>query len=570
MQRLFIFTMLSAVFLFAFKQGEKIYPKNDFSAPVNFPIRLSGTFAELRPNHFHGGLDIKPSKTNLQGDPILAIGDGYISRIQVSAYGYGNALYVTHPNGYTSVYAHLQKFVPTIADYTMEKHYQSQSFELDLMLTPDKFPVSKGEQIGYLGTTGGSFGPHLHFEIQETRTEKTINPLFFGFDVADDKNPILQQLKIYELNHNHETVANTNYELKNVANGQYTLATPLLEISSNRIAIGLKAYDNVSGTTNANGIYSMDILQDNALIYRFEMEQFSYDETYYFNAHLDYGAWMNNEGFFNRGYRLKGNYQQNFYKALVNDGIIKLNNEPTVIEIIARDFHGNESHLKFSAKRSLILKTPESQVFNYLFPYNEGNIVKRSDIELYFRDSSFFENTYANIKVGYDGSSNVYSSTFHIHDEEIPIYHSFEIRLKPQRPVPEQFKSKLYISKCKNDEKSYIGGTWKGDWLTAKAPTFGNYTILLDTVAPKITPIEYFGMVKPSPRLSFKITENETDLKSYHAWVDNQWILMKHDAKMNLIYHQFDERVTTGEHHLKIVVTDLRGNKAIFEGKFIR
>lgn len=269
--RFFIFIIISTVFLLAFKNEEKNYPTNDFRSPIGFPIRLSGTFAELRPNHFHGGLDIKPKVNGKQGDAIFAIADGYISRISISAHGYGNVLYVTHSNGYTSIYAHLQKFIPAVTEYIEKRQYANQSFEFDEMVNAAEFPISKGEQIAYLGNTGDSFGPHLHFEIRDTKTDIPINPLYFGFNILDNKKPFLQQLKIYELNHNHETTNAKTYNISNLK-GVYQIQPNVLEIPSNRMAIGVKAYDQISGTSNANGIFSMDIFQDDSLIYRFEME----------------------------------------------------------------------------------------------------------------------------------------------------------------------------------------------------------------------------------------------------------------------------------------------------------
>ncbi|MFK7949209.1 MAG: M23 family metallopeptidase [Saprospiraceae bacterium] len=569
MQRILILLLISTLFLLAFK-NDKTYPKNDFVSPISFPIKLSGTFAELRPNHYHGGLDIKPSKRSRQGDAILSIGEGYISRIIVSSYGYGNGLYVTHPNGYTSVYGHLQKFTPEIADYALKKHYENESFELDLTLSPDELPVSKGKQIGYLGTTGGSLGPHLHFEIRDTEMGNRVNPLFFGFKISDVTKPLMKRLKVYELNHKHETQHTTDYNLKTIGDGRYKLSSDVIEVASNRMAIGLKVFDNISGTSNPNGIYEMSVYQDDSLIYHFKMNTFDYDETRYLNAHLDYAAWKNKEGYIYRGYRLKGNLQNNLFGKLVNDGVIRLSTEPTKVKIIAKDYKGNESSLEFKAKRSEVLRTNNSQTFNYIFPYNEGSIVKRSDIELHFADSSFYEDIYASIQVNFDGSSKVYSPTFHIGEEKIPIHRKYEIRIKPNSNITDSLKSKLYIAKCNNSKDSYVGGVWKDKWLTAKSRTFGDFAVLMDTIAPTITPLEFYGERKPSPRLSFKLADKGTGIKTYNGWVDGQWILMKYDGKKNIIYHTYDESISTGKHNIKIVVTDLRDNETIFESSFVR
>jgi hypothetical protein len=556
------------VFLLAFKNEEKSYPTNDFIAPIGFSIKLSGTFAELRPNHFHGGLDIKPSVRSKQGDAIFAVGDGYISRILVSASGYGNALYLTHPNGYTSVYAHLQKFTPAITEYVEKRQYANQSFEFDEKVAATEFPVSKGAQIAYLGNTGGSLGAHLHFEIRDTKTDIPINPLYFGFDVSDDKKPFLKQLKIYELNHNYETINTQIYNIRNVSD-QYLLQPDILEIPSNRMAIGLKAYDNVSGTSNANGIFSMDIYQNDSLVYRFEMEKVPNEDTRYLNAHLDYAAWFNGEGYFNRGYRLKGNHL-GIYKYLANDGVINLSNNQSRIVVVVGDFKGNKSELRFQVKRTEAINVANGNVFNYFFPYSEASIVKRSDLELHFSDSSFYEDIYANIQIANDYSDYAFSPTYQIHDEKIPVHRPFEIKLKLQRRIDEKLKSKLYIGKCKNGQNSYVGNKWKGEWLTAKTRSFGDYAIFLDTIPPTITPIDFEGEAKTSTLLGFKISDKETGIKTYNAWVDGEWILMKYDGKRGMMYHEFDERMTIGKHQLVIIITDLSNNQTTFEGVFVR
>lgn len=569
MQRILLLIVFSTTFLLAFKNDNKSYPQ-DFSSPVNFPIKLSGTFAELRPNHYHGGLDIKPKERNHQGDAILSVGEGYISRIVVSAHGYGNGLYVTHPNGYTSVYAHLQKFVPRIAAYVDAKHYELESFELDLSLTPEELPVLKGEQIGFLGTTGHSFGPHLHFEIRDTRSNQSINPLLFGFEVLDTQKPMMKSLKVYELNYKNEVERTENYGFKMTEEGEYQLQEDTIQVASNRMAIGIKVFDNISGTSNPNGIYALSIFQEDSLIVDFRMEMFDNEETRYLNAQSDYTAWQNGEGHYYRGYRLKGNLQQNLFNKLDNDGVIRLSKTPKKIKVIARDLKGNESILEFFAKRSPVLKSSENKVFNYILPYDEGSIIKRKRLELYFEDSSFYETVYTNIYENEDSSSEVFSSTFHIGEEVIPIHRPYEMRLKPSAYFDDSLRSKLYISHCKNGQTRYVGGTWKKGWLTATSRTFGDYVILLDTVAPTITPLEFYGNTKPSPRLSFKLSDEGTGIKSYQAWVDGKWILMKYDAKKNVIYHTFDEKIPFGEHSITLVVSDLRDNTTVFKSDFRR
>jgi len=569
MHRFLILTLVSSFFLLAAKQDKSEYPQNDFRSPIRFPLKLSGTFAELRPNHFHGGLDIKPQKRGRQGDAIVAIADGHISRIRCSAYGYGNALYVTHDNGYTSVYAHLQRFTSDLAKFAKEKQYENQAFELDYTLDSIQFSVKKGEQIGYLGTTGGSLGPHLHFEIRENSSKKTVNPLLFGFNVPDNSAPFMQLLKVYELNHLQETVNSIEYKIKKTSKNSYSIAEKTLQIPSNRVGFGLKTYDLISGTANHNGIYSMAIYANDSLIYGFEMDKFGYDETRFLNAHLDYEHWKETKGYINRGYILKGN-ELNIYTKKVENGIINLTNTATKIEIIATDIKGNSSKLAFEVIKSDAIPTNNSSTFNYILPYKEASIINRSDLKLHFKEGSFYENIYANIQVVYDGSSDVYSPTFHIHDANIPLHKPYEIKIAPNRFFDKSLTSKLYIGRCEDGKSGYVGGHWEADYLVAKTTTFGDFAILLDTISPLIKPIDFNGKTKKSPRLAFKITDDETGIKTYNVYVDGNWVLMKHDAKREVIFHEFDERTTVGEHQVKVEITDNRDNKAVFEALFLR
>lgn len=569
MQRFLIFLLISSIFLLAFKTEKTNYPQNVFRAPINFPILLSGTFAELRPNHFHGGLDIKPSKRGKQGDAIVAIADGYVSRIRSSAYGYGNAIYVTHENGYTSVYAHLQKFTSNLADFVKLKQYEIESFELDTNLNPEQFPVKKGEQIGYLGTTGGSLGPHLHFEIRENKSGKTVNPLLFGLNVSDNSPPFMQLLKVYELNHLHETVNSAEYKVKKVNKNSYSIAKKTLQISSNRVGFGLKTYDLISGTSNHNGIYAMAIYANDSLIYSFEMEKFGYDETRFLNAHLDYEHWRETKGYINRAYKLNGN-ELNIYTKMVENGVVNLTDQPTKIEIIATDIKGNSSNLTFEVTKANTIETPDYPTYNYILPYNEVSIIDRSDLKLHFEKGSFYEQIYANIHAVYDGSSDVYAPTFHIHNPNIPIHKAYEIKIAPNRFFHKSLTSKLYIGRCENGKSTYVGGNWEENYLTAKTTTFGDYSILLDTIPPIIKPLDFNGNQKKSPRLAFKITDKETGIKSYKAWINGSWVLMKHDAKTQVIFHQFDERTPKDEHQIKVEITDNRDNKTTFESTFLR
>lgn len=243
----FIGFILLLLFLVANSSSDS-YPDDYFRSPVKHGLRLSGTFGELRSNHFHAGIDIKSSRGAV-GDAIVAAADGYISRIQENAGGYGKALYITHPNGFTTVYCHLRDYTPTINEYVKSEQYARQTFALNLFPQPNQFPVKKGEKIGELGNTGSSGGPHLHFEIRDTETEEAINPLLFGFNVADNRVPRLHQIRVYELNEKRETLGARTFDLVSTKQG-YTVRGKVISVNSDKVGVALKAYDHMNGVTN--------------------------------------------------------------------------------------------------------------------------------------------------------------------------------------------------------------------------------------------------------------------------------------------------------------------------------
>ncbi|MCR5013229.1 MAG: M23 family metallopeptidase, partial [Bacteroidales bacterium] len=191
MKRLaFILILLTSVII---GRAQQTFPQ--YRSPLDIPIYLSATFAELRSNSFHAGIDIKTQ--GVEGKKVYAVADGYVSRIGVSPFGYGNVVYITHNDGYTSVYAHLQRFNKAIGNYVKDYQYRNKKFTSTIYPSKETFPIKAGDIIGFSGNTGGSFGPHLHFEIRHTASEKPVNPLYFGFDIKDDVRPNIKGVSVY-------------------------------------------------------------------------------------------------------------------------------------------------------------------------------------------------------------------------------------------------------------------------------------------------------------------------------------------------------------------------------------
>ena len=572
------FTLLFGIcfLIFSFDsvtEHTKSYPQDYFRSPVNHPIRLSGTFGELRPNHFHAGIDIK-TKNGGVGDPLFSVADGFVARIKVQAGGYGNCLYIKHPNGYTSVYAHMHEFSKELADFVKMKQYEQRSFSVDLYPNVGQFQFKKGDQIGKLGNSGSSQGPHLHFEIRDSRTQKPINPLLFGFPMADSRAPRMHQLKVYNLNDKRETIGTRTYNL--TQNGRkYKIKGDTLTINAWRAGFGLKVYDHHDHVTNWNGIYKLEMKTDDLVVFDFDMETFSFNETRYLNAHIDHKERVTKKAYFNRCYTLPGN-RLSIYNENVNQGVVTLHKgKPAKITMTASDVDGNESTLEFWVKRGDVT-TPEPKSYNYALKQSEDNMIQTDQLYLNIPRGALYENLYMKYETSAEVSSNYYSNVHHIQDYKTPVHRYFEIGIKPTKTIPENLKNKAFVAYCDRNNVVYnAGGNWKNGRLHAKVRSLGDYCIMTDDVAPTITPISFRNDMRGRNKMSFKITDNYRTTGrakglSFKATVDGQWILLEHDAKKNLVFHRFDDRIKAGEHQLKLIVEDNRGNRKVYERKFLR
>ncbi len=553
------------------RQPTKTYPQDYFRSPIDQTIRLSGTFGELRPNHLHSGIDIKATGGK-NGQPIYAIADGYIARIKVQSGGYGNALYLVHPNGYMSVYAHLQNFERKVANYVEKTQYEKQSFNVDLYLNGETFRVKKGEKIGNLGTSGRSFGPHLHFEIRDNKTQKPINPLLFGLKMEDDMRPKLHNVKIYHLNDKLETIDTKIHSLVKKGGGKYGVKGDTLTIGAWRAGFGIKVYDHHNGVTNWNGIYALEIYQDEQLIHAFDMETFSFGESRYINAHIDYAEQKLNKAYYNRSYKLPGNRLSIYEK---NEGVVTLHkDQPSKIKVVALDVDGNKAMLEFWVKRKEVIPS-NSGNYNYAMLFGKTNTINTGLMKAVFSKGTFYENAYLNYEQTADESDDIYSDMHHLHNESIPVHKYFDLSIKGDR-IPEHLRPKAFIAHCDSKQKmASNGGKWKDGYLTAKVRSLGDYCIMIDDTKPVIQPISFRHNMTSRSRMTFKITDNmPTTGKarglSFTATIDGKWILMRYDEKNDLLIHQLDERTPKGEHTLKITVKDDRGNKNIYQRQFIR
>ena len=231
------------------------------------------------------GLDIRTQqRENLR---VYAAAEGYISRVKIERFGFGRAIYITHPNGYSTLYAHLNDFYEPLNNYIKEKQYADQKWEQDFELRPDQFPVVKGQFVAYSGNTGGSAGPHLHFEIRDTKTGNNLNPWLFDFGIPDHIRPSVFRLYYYDRRYSTYQSGPVALPIKGI-NGEYTTINSVVTLHSPYISFGIAAGDKITATSNYYGIDEADVSVDDTLQSSFQLNNFSYDDTRYINASVDF------------------------------------------------------------------------------------------------------------------------------------------------------------------------------------------------------------------------------------------------------------------------------------------
>jgi Peptidase family M23 len=574
MKHLLLFTIF--VFSTSFADPEKpskVYPQGYFQSPVAHSIKLSGTFGELRPQHFHSGIDISPAPKQ-RFEPLFAAAEGYVSRISIQAGGYGQALYVTHPNGYTTLYGHMEKFITRIDTFVKRVQYQNERFEQDILLQPNEIPINQGQQIGNMGNRGHSFGQHVHFEIRETATGNPINPLLFGFGVADHEPPSIRSMKVYFLNTQKEVIDTKIVSLVKKGSS-YGISGDTLATPSVFVGFSLKTYDKQDDDSGDNGIFSLTLRENDQPIYNFKTESFAFDQTRYINAHIDYNEQRRSGGYYHRTFKLAGN-QLNMYENIVNNGLITLDNTTKKVNIRVTDAAGNASNVDFYIKSQGDITPAVRKPYTYLLPYNEPSLVQVGGAKFVFQNGAFYENAYVNFATTTEGGTyGTYSPIYSLMDES-PMHRSMTIAIQPLN-LPDTLKSKAFIAFCpRQDSRVYnCGGKWNAEgFLETRNTNFGRYCIMADITPPTISPVSFQTNMRTREKMSFKIKDNyETEGSAagltYRATVDDKWILMEFDSKNDLLFHQFDGTISAGQHALRLVVTDNRGNSRTFESIFI-
>jgi murein DD-endopeptidase MepM/ murein hydrolase activator NlpD len=562
-----LFTGLFFLFNLNFSPAQTTFPKNYFASPLDGELLVTGSYGELRTNHLHSGIDLK---TENEGRRVYAVAAGYVSRIKISRNGFGKAIYVTHPNGYVSLYAHLSKFSPKIEAYVKKAQYKKESFEIELFPSPFEFPLLKSEQIAFSGNTGGSGGPHLHFEIRDALTEEVLNPLLFGMKIKDTVAPVLERLIIYPYG-NGSAINGSAMPLKlNIGreNGEYLVKTERKIEVSGKFYVGIEAHDKEIRTRSTNGVYSLRLSADGQKIYFSELNRFSFSVSRYINAHVDYAEKIK-DGSDVQLCHIRPNNKLPIYKNIVNKGIIEFKTEGKhLLEMEAKDSYGNASYLKFDVYSSRIhtLKNKESK---------EGScdIVYKHDVANHFEDGALHVKIpafalYDSLCFHYGGRTKkkgFISDVYKIQDPYTPLQASMDISIKAG--IPERLRDKVLLARI-NDKDEIIseGGNWSEGVVKTRSRNFGDYGIVVDTIPPALGTLQWSDKKNQGSRgIKLRIEDKLSGIKSYRGNLDGNWILMEYDEKSGNLFHEYEENLNPGKHIFNITVFDNKNNVSTME-----
>jgi len=563
-----LFLLFLGLFINAYAQNTvqtQQYPKDYFRYPLDLPPKIVGSFGELRPNHFHSGLDFRTNQQD--GYPVHVAAEGFVSRLRVQFGGFGNAVYISHPNGYTTVYGHLQNFSPELAKLVHDYQLQQKTDMVDFNLLPMQVPVTKGQVIAISGHTGAVAGPHLHFEVRDTQTEQTINPQLFGLTIPDEKAPILGTVCVYQFNGPFSE--KTPRELLGVAgsNGYYHLVKPHIIDVSGETGFGITAYDITNTSMAHNGVYSIELKLDGKTRFTFAAERFAFDQTHAINAYIDFPEFLRSSLFIQKCFILPGS-KITLYPQSIDRGVINFADDSVHdVQFVVKDVAGNTSTLNLKVRSSSKANTMAYKPTGTLFHYDRVNTFSTDKVKVSIPTGNLYDDvdfTYSLLPQ----RPRAFSATHAIHNRFTPINDAYDLWIKPDTTQPGWRADKAVIV---NTEGVCEGGDYENGYVHAQPHTFGDYYVTLDTVPPHIIPINIIngGNMGKKHSIELRIGDGLSGIKSYNGYIDGKWVLMKWDYKTKILSYTFDGEAAS-KHTFELTVSDQKNNIATYKADFYR
>jgi Peptidase family M23 len=573
--------MFSTAFLLFIKfiligDPEIVYPKDYFGAPLDGTLLLSGNFGELRTNHFHSGIDFKTD--GQVGKKVYSSAHGEVARIKISTSGYGKCIYIKHSNGFTTVYAHLQKFTPELEKLIKNEQYRLKSYEIDFTLHADEIKLTKRQLIGYSGNTGGSGGPHLHFEIRNTATEEPLNPLLFGFNVLDNIAPVIKGIRIYPINDSsfvdgYSQPKSFEVILPKNSKNNHIISQKQSIIVSGKIGFAINTLDKINNATSRCGIYSIKLEVDNSIIYEDKLEKINFDTWRYVNAYTDYELFVRKKMNYHKNF-VTGNNKLAIYKTLVKNGIIEFNDvQVHTIKYTVKDVFGNTSTLVFNVTSSRTKLNPQqtlSETADKYFSFDKEGIFSNQSMGVKIPAFALYQNLAFNCTEMGENSKSL-SPVWAVQNQYVPLQSSIELKIKPDVAYKAKSNQLGIVQILGDNSPKWLGGSFKENELTVATKNFGTFCIMADTVAPTISPVlDKKKNLVLNNIITFKIKDNLSGIKNYNVNIDGSWIVAEYEFKNNAIYcYLQDVDLPKGNHKIEASIEDNANNKVSYEGVFL-
>lgn len=544
--------------------GQDKYPKDYFRLPLDIPMQLSGNFGELRPNHFHAGFDFKTNQR--EGLNVYAAADGYVSRIKISNGGYGKAIYITHSNGYTTVYGHLQKALGAIQDKITAAQYEAKDYEIEIFLKSQDILVKKGEIIALSGNTGGSDGPHLHFEFRDNKTENIINPLKFGFLLKDTKSPTVSSLVVYPVD--NDAVVNQSKRALNLNLSLQKDGTYLSEkvLATGKIGFGIISSDADDVSYNFNGVYKTEVFDNGKSVFSYEFDEMVFDEARYINVFIDYERYKKMHQRVQKLF-MKTPFALSNIKSPNNSGVFTISkNILDIYKIEVSDYNKNKTIIEipivFSEAPTLVPEVPK--ITKYFIKAKLDSNFEKDNVAIYFPANTFYEDFYMNF--------DVKNGVLYAHEDTVPAHSNFTISFEDTIASSDE-KKKMFIASIYGTKLNFITTKLVNNTFTCKTKTLGQFKLAKDTIAPTIKiakPIQD-KWITSQKSIVVRIADDLSGIKTYNGYLNDKWVLFEYESKLKRLTHIFDDALLLeGKNNLKIVVTDNVGNSTIFETQFNR
>ncbi|MFK7757197.1 MAG: M23 family metallopeptidase [Flavobacteriales bacterium] len=562
--------VLSVATLMTMAQGhssaQRLTDTLNFRNPVDIPMRLSGNFGEFRTNHFHTGIDVKTDRKT--GFPVYAVADGWVRRVKVSPFGYGKALYLDHPSGHTSVYAHLENYNDTISAFLKLAQKTLGRNEVDIFPNKNRLPVKRGDFIGFTGNSGGSGGPHLHFEIRTSDTEKPLNPLLMGFDIKDDVPPNINGVLVESFNPDtlRGRVMDTRRYYTRAASGRYSVKET---VKVNALSgLSIHTLDYLSNSRNSCGVYSIDLSLDGEQIYSMKLDSLDFSTSRYINAHKSYELFLKEKSSFHRCFVLPNNKLEIY--TTTNSGLISLaDNEVHQVNVVITDAAGNQSFLDFKIQKSekdLPISKRKKEAHQYV-KFDEANSISTEECSLRIPPFRLINDELVSLEI-YTKKNGDYSKYFQVGDRSIPLQNKCILSLKLNDSLDID-TTKFFITRYNPVNGRYYtqGGAYKDGWIRTRVKEFGIYTVSYDAVEPVVK--WNAADLNQSKTIRIRVTDDNSGIDEYSLEIDGTWVPLYYDYKRARLEGRLeDELKITSESQYRLKVSDASENTYLEEGTF--